>query len=372
MTEMFVSFLVLFAVFSLMVYNYNNYKKPMGFDYENVWVVNYDNNLNISNTDSLLLFYETFRQKIKSLPQVKEVSFTSSNVPFSQTTMQTGTEYNKKQLDHVNMFQIDEGYANTLNIKVSEGRWFEKQDAVANYRPVVINRTLKEDLFGNENALGKLIGGDNKSKVVGIVEDLKVKGDYTVPGRALYTRLDSSGYSGISKMLVNVTPGADIAFEGKLYQAVTNTFKNSNVEIEHLTSKRKAINYFALVPMIVLFIVAAFLIINVALGLFGVLWYNINRRRSEIGLRRAIGASGQSVSSQLVLEAMILSTLSLVAGAFFAVQFPLLNVFDLPSGVYITAIILAVLFIYVLVFVCALYPGKQAASIYPAVALHED
>ena len=372
MTEMFISFLVLFAVFTLMVYYYSNYKKPMGFNYENVWVVNYSNDLNISKTDSLLLFYETFRQKIKSLPQVKEVSFTSSNVPFSQATMQTGTEYNKKQLNHVNMFQTDASYVNALNLKVAEGRWFDRQDAVANYRPVVINSTLKEDLFGNENAIGKLMGGDNKLKVIGVIEDMKVKGDYSVAGRAFYTRLDSGDYYGISKMLVSVTPGANVAFEGQLYKAVTNTFKNSNVEIEHLISKRTAINYFALVPMIVLFIVAGFLIINVALGLFGVLWYNINRRRGEIGLRRAIGASGQSVSSQLVWEAMILSTLSLIAGTFFAVQFPLLKVFDLPSGVYITAIALAILFVYALVFVCALYPGKQAAAIYPAVALHED
>ena len=148
--------------------------------------------------------------------------------------------------------------------------------------------------------------------------------------------------------------------------------KNSNVEIEHLLNKRTNKNYFTLVPMIVLLIVAGFLIVNVALGLFGVIWYNINKRRAEIGLRRAIGASGKSVSSQLVSESMILATLSLIIGIFFAIQFPLLNVFDLPADVYITAIILSILFIYLLVFLCSLYPGRQAAAIYPAVALHEE
>ena len=53
-------------------------------------------------------------------------------------------------------------------------------------------------------------------------------------------------------------------------------------------------------------------------------------------------------------------------------QFPLLNVFDLPASVYIIAMLLAIAFIYVLVIICALYPGKQAAAIYPAVALHEE
>jgi putative ABC transport system permease protein len=78
------------------------------------------------------------------------------------------------------------------------------------------------------------------------------------------------------------------------------------------------------------------------------------------------------VSSQLVFEAMILATLSLIIGTFFAIQFPLLNVFSLPASVYVIALFLSVIFIYLLVLVCSLYPGRQAAAIYPAVALHEE
>jgi len=208
--------------------------------------------------------------------------------------------------------------------------------------------------------------------VIGVVQAIKMKGDYANTDIGLYQRVDTGSFRWLGKMLVKVTPDADAAFEGKLYKTIANYMKNSDVEIEHLSDKRTSINYFTLVPMIVLLIVACFLIINVALGLFGVLWYNINKRRGEIGLRRAVGATGRSVSSQLVNEAMILATLSLIVGSFFAVQFPLLNLFDLPAGVYIAAIFLSVIFIYLLVLVCSLYPGKQAAAIYPAVALHEE
>jgi putative ABC transport system permease protein len=89
-------------------------------------------------------------------------------------------------------------------------------------------------------------------------------------------------------------------------------------------------------------------------------------------LRRAVGAPGHAVSAQLVYEALILATLSLIIGSFFAVQFPLFNVFDLPASVYLFAMLFATIFIYLLVLVCSLYPGKQAAAIYPAVALHEE
>jgi putative ABC transport system permease protein len=172
--------------------------------------------------------------------------------------------------------------------------------------------------------------------------------------------------------VVKVAPTADAAFEARLYKMLANYMKKSNISIEHFANKRKNINYFQLVPMIITSIVGCFLIINVALGLFGVLWYNINKRRGEIGLRRAVGATGNSVSSQLITESMILATLALIIGTFFAVQFPLLNVFNLQAGIYITAILLAIVFIYLLVFLCSLYPGRQAAAIYPAVALHEE
>jgi putative ABC transport system permease protein len=374
-SEMLISFLVVFAVFTLLVYNYQNYKKPMGINDENVWVVNYSNALKTDNSDSLRLFYETLRRTLKSMPQVKEISFSSNNIPFSQTVNQSGIAFNGKKTIGVDWYQVEDSYKDALQMRVLEGRWFDKQDAVRNDWPVVINASLKESLFGHGDAVGKLIGdyeGTGKMKVIGVVGDVKARGDYANPGIAIYNILDTGSFHWLSRMLIQVAPNSDAAFEGRLYKTLANYLKNANVEIEHLANKRKNANYFSLVPMIVMLIVAGFLIINVALGLFGVLWYNINKRRGEIGLRRAVGASGRSVSAQLVSEALILATLSLIIGLFFAVQFPLLNIFDLPTGVYITAIILSVLFIYGLVLICSLYPGRQAAAIYPAVALYEE
>ncbi|HEX6426966.1 MAG TPA: ABC transporter permease [Niastella sp.] len=375
MAEMLVSFLVVFAVCTLIVYYYRNYNKPMGFEHENVWVVSYNNTVRTDNNDSLSLFYETLRRTLTSIPQVKEISFTSSNIPFVQNSMQTGLNYNKKNIGGVEMYTVEDRYAAVLNMKVLEGRWFGKQDIAAKYRSIVINARLKEKLFGNNTAVGKLIGDvddKNSKQVIGVVEDMKYYGDYSISGIGFYSRIDTASFHWLDKILIQVTPNADAAFEGQLYKTIAGYMKNANIEIEHLASRRKNMNNFYLVPMIVLLIVAGFLIINVALGLFGVLWYNINKRKTEIGLRRAVGASGRSVSGQLVGEALILATLSLITGSFFAIQFPLLNVFHLPAGVYITAQVLAIGFIYLLVLLCALYPCRQAAAIYPAVALHEE
>lgn len=372
MFEILVSFLVLFAVFTLIVYNFRNYRKPLGFNHDHVWVVNYDNPLQTANRDSIMLFFETLRKSIKAMPQVKELAFTNNNIPFGNATQQTGIMQHGELISQVNWFLGEESYRNVLNMRLLEGRWFNRQDVAAAIKPVVINSTLREKLFGHSPAAGKVFGDKDKMQVIGVVEDAKFKGDYTIPGRALFNRIDTGDYRYTNKILIKVAPDADAAFEGRLYKTLSNSLQHANVEIEHLENKRKIINYFALVPMAVLLIVSLFLVINVSMGLYGVLWYNINKRKGEIGLRRAVGATGKMVSGQLIGESMVLATFSLVTGCFFAIQFPLLNVFDLAAGVYITAIGLSVLFIYSLVFICSLYPGKQAAAIYPAVALHED
>jgi putative ABC transport system permease protein len=373
--EILLSFMVLFAVFAFGVNSYRNYVKPIGINYEHVWVINYNNSLKTQNSDSLTMFYDGLLRNIKAIPQVIDAGYSSSNVPFSTSHMNGVIKANGKEVSSVNQFSGDVNYINVLGAKMLAGRWYNKEDFASKQNVTVINNALKEKIFGNTDAVGKYLNyGDDKTKtkIIGIVNDIKFNGDYQRAEVSMYNRLDTGAYHWLSRILVKVDPKADAAFESSLYKFLANQMKDSNIEIEHLPNKLVAYNKFTLVPLIVLSVVAAFLIINVALGIFGVLWYNINRRRGEIGLRRAIGATGNSVSSQLVSEALILATFSLVIGAFFAVQFPLLNVFDLHAGVYLVALGLSVIFIYLLVLVCSLYPGKQAAAIYPAVALHEE
>ena len=308
---------------------------------------------------------------LHSMPQIKEASFSANNVPFAMSTSNSNTSYNGKQV-LTNIYQAEASYAKVLNMHLNDGRWFTQDDHVSKIPPVVINEMLKEALFGNENAVGKVIGTDaDQLKVVGVVQNLKDKGEYQPVEYGMYRLIDTGWYRYASTILIKVQPGTDAAFESKLFKLLSNAI-GSSIEIEHLDKKLASKNKIFLVPAIVVTVVASFLIINVAIGLFGVLWYNINKRRSEIGLRRAVGATNNSVLKQLIGEALVLSTFALIIGVFFAVQFPLLNVFDLPSGIYIIAMLLSIAFIYVLVILCALYPGKQAAAIYPATALHED
>lgn len=376
--EMFFSFMVMFAVFTMGVYAYNNYRQPVGFNYEDVWTVSFMPPSNIHTADSMVRFHEVLKKRLYAMPEITELSLSSNNVPFSMNTSNSSMHYNKQHSELSNFYHTEETYDDVLEMKMIEGRWFSKADDGLRYTPVVINRKLKEAFFGDENAVGKVLGGeideagDSKGfKITGVVENVKEKGSYQVVENGVYIRLDSTAYNWISSMLVKVRPGTGAAFESSLFKTLSNAI-GSSIEIEHLDRKLVTRDKLMLVPMIIVGVVGGFLMINVALGLFGVLWYNINKRKGEIGLRRAVGASGNSVAKQLVGEALVLSTLSLILGCFFAIQFPLMNLFDLSANIYGVAIVLSVIFIYLLVIVCAIYPGRQAAGVYPAIALHEE
>jgi putative ABC transport system permease protein len=65
MVEMLISFLVVFALFTLMVFYYQNYRKPLGCDYENIWAVTFTYPV-YHQYDSVATFYEGLQQTIQS------------------------------------------------------------------------------------------------------------------------------------------------------------------------------------------------------------------------------------------------------------------------------------------------------------------
>jgi putative ABC transport system permease protein len=144
------------------------------------------------------------------------------------------------------------------------------------------------------------------------------------------------------------------------------------VVIWDMAKDRVKANRSIVIPMVILIVISGFLLINIALGLFGVLFTQINRRRAEIGLRKAMGASSGVVTTQFVLEVLIVAGTALILGIFFAVQVPLLDLTPIPDQFFYWGILGAIFTILVIVTVCAIVPSRQAAGLHPANVLHEE
>ncbi|WP_128545907.1 ABC transporter permease [Larkinella soli] len=365
LVEIWAAFMVLFGLTSLIVINVRNYNQPLGFEYENAWAVLLNNN---QDTTQVAEKIQRILDRVEAFPEVEAATRMSGNFPFSANTSNNRIDYGKRKT-LADFFTTDENFAKTLNIPVVAGRWFRNADSVGKYTPIVLNRKAKDELFGDENPLGRVLS--DRYKVFGVVNTFKSKGEYMSDNPAVFELMDAKS-AWHSTLLIRVKPGTDAAFEAKMVKAVTTMVDDWSVEVNYLTDSRKNRHNLTLVPVIIFGIVSSFLLINVALGLFGVLNLSIARRRGEIGLRRALGATGSGISSQFIGEIWVLATFGLLIGFLFALQFPLMNVFDVEAGIYLTAIALSTVVIYGLVTACALFPSRQAALIQPAVALHEE
>ncbi|QCR22807.1 ABC transporter permease [Pontibacter sp. SGAir0037] len=373
MTEIFFCFLVLFAVLSLVVYNVRNYNKPLGFSHENVWLLSMR-----PATDSTALNrqqLEQLLQRAKAFQEVENISLSSSNSPFSFSQMMNVVKYKDKEVTP-NFYEVQDDFDKVMQLQVSRGRWFGAPDDASHHEPVVINKELQQRLFLEEDPLGKLIPKNDSVnyQVVGVVEHFRPGSEYTAEEPGMLTRINlpknKDAFHG--ELLIRVKAGTGVTFEETMVKEFSGITKNWTLEVTTLEKMRQNKAKLAMVPLIALGVICGFLIFNVALGLFGVLWYNINSRNSEIGLRRALGASARQVYHQFIGEVLVLATFGLLLGIAFAVQIPLLQVFQVETEVYMDALLISVGIIYLLAISCAFYPSKQAAAIHPAIALHEE
>ena len=379
-TEIFFSFIVLFGVLSLAFYYINNYKKPLGFQYDKVWVMSL--RWNQEKPQEIKEIQGRLKQQLRSNAEVEGLAFASNNVPYTMQHVNGGFFYNNRSI-LTSFYQVDEDFASVMQLKVMEGRWFNQQEKNSPYNNIIITQSLRNALFKDEPVIGKIVAGMNgdeknpKNKIVGVIEAYKKRGEYSedTPGSLEYRQLENAADSAnvpFNTLLIRVKPGVTSAFEEKLMKQASQIAKGWTLEIKSMNEMRTSQNKVALIPLLIFSVVCGFLIINVALGLFGVLWYNINRRISEIGLRRAIGAASGQVYRQFIGEVLVLATFGVLFGIVVAAQFPLLQVFQVQTSVYVTALGAAVVIIYALAAGCAAYPSLQAARIAPATALHEE
>jgi putative ABC transport system permease protein len=364
--EIWASFMVLFGVLSLIVFNLNNYLQPIG--YESVWNLDLTHNQDTTDVSGKI---GRALQRIRSYPEVQSASRTSSNTPFSANQMSNSVSFNKASTS-ADFYYTDADFYKTLHLPAQTGRWYKESDGVSKFIPVVINRQMKEKLFADENPLGKILKMDDKAcRILGTVDTFKAKGEFMTDSPAIFQLIEKKD-DWNSNVLIKVRPGTDADFEAGLVKDLASMLPGWGIEVSYLRESRENRHKLTLVPVIIFLVVSGFLLTNVALGLFGILNLNIARRKNEIGLRRAMGATEGKVTRQFLGEIWVLASLSLSVGLVFAIQFPLMNVFDIAGSIYITAIIAAVVIIFIIVTLCAWYPSRQAARIHPASALHEE
>lgn len=375
--EIFLSFIVVFAVLTGAIAFGANWRLPLGYDYRDVWDVGMNVNVDLQKAGNVEL-QETVRRLIaeaKSFPEVEAVAV-SITPPYALDSINGEWEIEGKSLE-LYFDEVTDGFAEVMRVKTTRGRWFSAEDDAVPYQPVVITESTARALYGDGNPIGKKFDPESSEpmQIVGVIETYRKDGEMSKPNNMVLKRVSlvrPVGRIG-GHLVMRVRPGTPVELEGRLMKRLEGVAPSFSMRVTRMERMRTSVHRLMAAPIVIGGIIALFLISMVALGLTGILWQSVTRRTREIGVRRAMGASGGGVNAQILLEVVLLTTLALLAGIVVVWQLPLLGIFALvPPPIFTTAFVASLLTIYGITIACGLYPSWLASRLTPADALRYE
>lgn len=378
-TEIFISFIVIFAVLTSAITFGSNWSRPLGFDWNGVWDVSMEFDIDYGaaggeQDKKLRPQVKRMMDEIRQFPEVEAVG-ASNTPPYAFSTSEGRWRIKGKDV-HLVWDDVTDGFADTMKMQVVRGRWFNAEDDASTEQPIVIDANTAKTIFGDADPIGEKLEDEPRPlRIVGVVKEFRKNGETAGPMNLIFRRVAMEGQYGRlpSHILVRVRPGTTADFEEKLVARLEAVAPEMVFKIRHMDQMRDRGLRSRLGPVIVGGVVALFLITMVALGLTGVLWQNVTRRTREIGLRRAMGAAGSTVHRQILIEVALLATIALILGSIIVLQLPILGAFRLvtPSA-FTIGFIGALATIYALTVLCGLYPSWLASRLQPADALRYE
>lgn len=279
------------------------------------------------------------------------------------------------------VYMIDENGVNTLDIEVIAGENFTPSDVRWRERgsrdwpsTIMVTKALAESLYADENwqyALGKTIFISNNQPMIikGIVDQIQapwvgwtdLEHVVLVPEKTLFIS---------NRYFIRAEPGQRDAIMPVIEEMLASSNKGRIIRGLRTVEETRERSYRGDAAMIkILSTVMVILTIVTGLGIVGLASFSVNRRKKQIGTRRALGASQSAIIRYFMLENFLISSVGVVIGAALTVGLNVLlvNMFSLPAlDWYFVPAGMVVLWIVGQIAVFG--PAKKAANIPPAMA----
>jgi putative ABC transport system permease protein len=361
--------------------------KPVGQQYRGVGL--WDISPNVALT------YDRLFERVKGLPGVISAAG-ASRPPFAgsmrmnfkiagRPAPEPGTQDGGTNAAYM---PVTPNYFSTVRIPVVQGRDFTTSDTASAPLVVVINKTMAQRWWPNQNPIGERITFDfvpdeKPREIVGVVGDVRLNQTQTQLQPIVYLphvqqsqRWLGPSWDYRSAMYYILRTGGDptsvVSAARSAVAEIDPSKPAGNVRtveqnLRDQVSDRR-------VYMLLLTVFGAIAAVLAAVGIYGVMAYAVTQRTREIGIRMALGATSSSVLSLVVKQALILVFIGLILGVGGAVgltRFLKNELYGVESTDPTTFIAVSVGLVVVAI-LASLIPTRRAVSVDPTVALRHE
>lgn len=278
--------------------------KDLGFDHENVF--------STFTTQKIANSRDAVEQSLRQNPDILDVAWASGNIVAIQR-MGWGRKYMDKDITF-QCFPVSWNFLRFLGVEISEGRDFTDSDEKCENGVFIFNQNAQK-AFGL-TLEAKISGHKDETEIAGFCKDFNYKPlQYNIDPFAFYV-YGNDPWEPQNHLYFRTKAGCDL-------KKVTEYVKKALIEIDpvyELTqqdilsfNQETAHNYTKESELAELVTMFSLVVLAIALtGLLGVVIFETERRRKEIGIRKVNGASGKEILMLFNQKFAILIAISFV------------------------------------------------------------